>query len=113
MGTTSYTSAAELVRRVADFAQRQPEWAECIIYETLPDEQWDLTLVSQRIYGSRDEFLTVMAAAGLDSPEEELTERRLVLPTVRQLVAIKTLCGFNGSRWSRAPEQAADPIRSR
>ena len=110
---SSYTAAAELVRRVADFAQRQPEWAECVIYSTLPDERWDMTLVSQRVYGNRDEFLTVMAAAGLDGVEQELTERRLVLPTARQLVAIKALTGVVSSRWDRTAEQSADPVGTR
>jgi hypothetical protein len=110
---SGYTAVAELVRRVGDFAQRQPAWAECIVYHTLPDERWDMTLVSQRVYGNRDEFTAVMAAAGLDSVEEELTERELVLPTARQLAAIKALAGFVSSRWDRTPAQAADPVRAR
>ena len=110
---TSYTAAAELVRRVTDFAQRQPDWAECILYQTLPDERWDLTLVSWRVYGRDDEFLTVMAAAGLDSVEQELTERVVVLPTARQLAGIKALAGFSNGRFDRTAEQAADPVRTR
>ena len=97
----TYTAAAELLRRVADFAERQPEWAERITYQTLPDEAWDLTLVSQRVYGTRDEFLAVMAAAGLDSVEQELTPRRLVLPTPRQLADMKRLAGYASNLWDR------------
>lgn len=110
---SSYTAAAELVRRVGAFAQRQPEWAECIVYQTLPDERRDVTLVSQRVYGNRDEFLTVMAAAGLDSVEQELREQRLVLPTARQLAEIKALAGFKNSRWDRTEAEAADPVKAR
>lgn len=110
---TSYTAAAELVRRVRAFAQTQPEWAECLLYQTLPDERWDLTLVSQRVYGTRDEFLAVQAAAGLDSCEQELTERTLVLPTAVQLAGIKALCGFSNSRFDRTATQAADIIAAR
>lgn len=113
VGMTSYTAAAELVRRVADFSQRQPEWAECIVYETLPDERWNLPLVSWRVYGSWDEALVIMAAAGLDSVEQELTERRLVLPTAAQLQAFKTLVGFVNDRFSRSPAVAADPVGAR
>lgn len=113
VGMTSYTAAAELVRRVADFSQRQPEWADCIIYMTRPDERWDLTLVSQRVYGNRDEALVVMAAAGLDTVEQELREARLVLPTATQLARIKAQCGFVGDRWNRAPETAADSVGGR
>lgn len=109
----SYTAAARLVKLVGDFAQRQPDWAECIVYETRPDERWDMTLVSQRAYGNRDEFLAVMAAAGLDSIEQQLTERRLILPTARQLAAMKTLAGFNTNRFDRTAAQAADPVGTR
>jgi len=110
---SSYTAAATLVRLVVDFAQRQPDWADCVVYDTLPDERFDMTLVSYRVYGNRDEFLTVMAAAGLDNVAQELTERRLVLPTARQLTELKRLAGFNNSRWDRTAEQAADPVGSR
>lgn len=91
---SDYTGAAKLVQLVGAFAQRQPRWAECIIYRTKPDERWDMTLVSQRVYGNRDEFLAIMAAAGLDSVEQELTERTLVLPTARQLTSMKDRAGF-------------------
>lgn len=110
---TSYTSAAALVKAVGDFAQRQPTWAECIEYQSKPDERWDMTLVSQRVYGTRDEFLAVMAAADLDSVEQELTERLLVLPTAAQLAAIKQDVGFANSQWSRSEAQARDPLKAR
>lgn len=109
----SYSSAAELLKVVGTFAERQPTWAECIVYDTRPDERFDITLVSQRVYGNRDDFLAVMAAAGLDSVEQELTARRLVLPTLRQLEAMKAAVGFVTSRFDRSPAQVADPIRSR
>jgi hypothetical protein len=111
--TTSYTAAADLVRRVTDFAQKQPEWAECVVYETRPDERFDLTLVSQRVYGNRREFLAVMAAADLDSVEQEMTERRLILPTARQLAGMKAAARFVNDQWTRSPDVAADPLRMR
>lgn len=110
---SGYTAAATLVRLVGEFAQRQPAWAERVVYQTLPDERWDMTLTSKRVYGNRDEFLTIMAAAGLDSPEQELTERALVLPTARQLALMKERAGFKASRWDRTAEEAADPIGTR
>lgn len=102
-----------MVKLVRDFAQRQPQWAECIVYETSPDERWDISLVCQRVYGNRDDFLTILAAAGMDSVEQELTERTLVLPTQRQLDAMKSLAGFSVDPWARTPAQAADPIGTR
>lgn len=110
---SSYTAAAQLIRAVVNFSQRQPTWAECVLYYTRPDERWDLTLVSQRVYGTRDESLAVQAAAGLDSPEQELTERLLVLPTARQLAAIKADAGFVTDPKARTTAEAADPVGTR
>jgi len=111
--TTSYTAAAELYRRIREFSQTQPDWAECILYETKPDEAYNLPLVSFRVYGRRTEFVPIMAAAGLDSPEQRLKSRTLKLPTDRQLAIIKGLAGFNDDVFLRTPAQAADPLRSR
>jgi hypothetical protein len=61
---------------------------------TTPDERTDLTRVSQRVYGRRGETLTVQAAAGLDSPELEMSERLLVLPTAAQLREMKLRAGY-------------------
>ena len=110
---TSYTAAAELVRRVRHFAQTTPVWADCLLYHTMPDERRDLTLVSQRVYGTRGEFLTIMAAAGLDSVEQELTERQLVLPTPTQLAALKVLAGFNNDAFERTATTTAAILTSR
>jgi hypothetical protein len=83
-----------LYQLVRDFAVQTPAWGTAIRYHTMPDERFDLTLVSQRVYGSRLEYLVVQAAAGLDSPELELTERALVLPTASQLAAMKVRAGY-------------------
>ncbi|MFA5920161.1 MAG: hypothetical protein WC856_02570 [Methylococcaceae bacterium] len=81
-------------REVRLFAERTKPWQSAIFYTTLPDEKWDLTLVSDRVYGRRDEYLTVMAAAGLDQVEQELTQRKLVLPTEAQLLFLKHKTGY-------------------
>lgn len=79
---------------VRDFAIQTPGWGEAIRYQTMPDERFDLTLVSYRVYGRRTESLVIQAAAGLDSPELELSERALVLPTDAQLRAMKLQAGY-------------------
>jgi hypothetical protein len=84
---------------VRDFALQTPAWAEAVRYDTQPDERFDLTLVSQRVYGRRTEFLVVQAAAGLDSPELELSERRLVLPTESQLRVLKQQAGYGSPQF--------------
>ncbi len=87
-------SRNRLYQLVRDFAVQTPVWGSAIRYFTLPDERFDLTLVSQRVYGSRGETLVVQAAAGLDSPELELSERALVLPTASQLADLKVRAGY-------------------
>lgn len=81
-------------RAVRQFAVSTPVWGEAVRVFTLPEERWDVTLVSQRVYGNRDEALTIMAAAGLDRFDQELTERELVLPTAERLEQIKKATGY-------------------
>jgi hypothetical protein len=88
------TANAEFYNLIRDFAQTQPEWADHIKYFTVPDEQYDLTLVSQRVYGNRNEFFTIFAAAGLDSMEQPLRQQLLKLPTPNQLRLLKEQAGL-------------------
>lgn len=87
-------SRNRLYRLVRDFSVQTPGWGSAIRYQTMPDERYDLTLASQRVYGRRGESLVVQAAAGLDSPEHELSERLLVLPNDAQLRAMKIQAGY-------------------
>lgn len=85
-------------RAVRQFAQTAPVWEPSrVVYHTKPDERWDLTLVSQRVYGNRNEAMTVLAAAGLDRYDQELTERELVLPNAQRLAAIKQMTGYSNT----------------
>lgn len=83
-----------LFTEVRRFSQETPPWGEAVRVFTTPGERFDLTAVSQRVYGRRTETLAVQAAAGLDSPEHELTERLLVMPTAAQLRAMKLAAGY-------------------
>lgn len=82
-------AAASFIAAVRKFAVQTPGWGEAIRYQTKPDERSDITLIAQRVYGDRGEFMAVYAAAGLDTLEQELDERLLVLPTYSQLQLIK------------------------
>ena len=82
---------------VRDFSEQTPAWGEAVRYFTRPDERFDLTRVSVRVYGRTNEALVVQAAAGLDSPELELSERALVLPTPQQLRNMKIRAGYDGN----------------
>lgn len=88
-------AAKDFFREVRQFAERAQVWdAGTVWYETMPDERFDLSLVSARVYGRRDEFLAVMAAAGLDGFDQPLTERVIVLPNDLRLAQIKRATGF-------------------
>lgn len=88
-------AAKSFYREVRKFAESVKEWdGSAIWYETKPDEMYDLTLVSQRVYGRRDEVLAVMAAAGLDMPYQPLPQKRIALPSNGLLMDIKRRTGF-------------------
>lgn len=88
--------ASNFYRAVREFALTEPLYSAArLTIDTLPSERWDLTLVSRRAYGNSDEFLAVMAAAGLTRYDEELTERRIVLPSRERLAQIKALTGYS------------------
>ena len=87
-------AAKSFYREIRLFSERTQPWQQAIRYETKPDEAWDFTLVSERVYGRRDEYLTIMAAAGIDTVDQPLSQKRLVLPTPAQLYAIKRKTGF-------------------
>lgn len=92
---TDTRAAKDFYREVRTFAERSTNWnTNAVYYETLPDETYDLTLVSQRVYGRRDEYLTIMAAAGLDTVDQPLTQRRLILPSPAYLHYLKRRCNF-------------------
>lgn len=93
--------ASRFYREVRQFALTAPAWEDAVRYFTRPDERWDLTLVAERVYGSRDEYLAVMAAAGLDRLDQELTERELVLPTPDRLALIKKRTGYESTQPKR------------
>lgn len=81
---------------VRNFALTTPDWADALRYFTKPDERYKLPLVASRVYGTSNEWQVIQAAAGLDSPELELKEQRLVLPTVEQLRNLRRQAGFDG-----------------
>jgi hypothetical protein len=92
---TNTPSVAIFYKLVRSFALSTAVWDTAFRYQTNPDERYDLTLVSRRVYGRVDEFVTVMAAAGLDSVEQMLPEQLLILPTEAQLTDMKNQAKFN------------------
>ncbi len=87
-------AAKSFYKAVRLFAERTKPWQPAIFHEVLLDEIWDSTLISQRVYGSRDEFLTIMAAAGCDTVDQPIPQMTLVLPTSAQLFTMKRRAGF-------------------
>lgn len=83
-------------RTVRQFALTAPVWAsDAIRFQTTVAHRWDVTLVSQAVYGNRDEFVAVMAAAGLNRFDDQLIEQVLVLPSPQRLQVIKQQCNYD------------------
>ena len=105
-------AAAEFFRAVRSFSLKANSWdTDVVFYETKPDEKYDLSLVSRRVYGCRDEFLAVMAAAGLNSFDDPLPQKKIALPNALKLMQIKRQTGFesqSGYRDDYAPIWAVD-----
>lgn len=91
-----YTPAATaaFVKAVRAFSLSTPSWADAIRYHTKPDERRDLTVIAERVYGNRAEYMAILAAAGLDTLEQIIPEQQLVLPTPGQLMLIKRQTGY-------------------
>lgn len=90
----SSVATAAFVKAVRRFSVQTPDWGSAVRYETKPDERHDITLIAERVYGDRNEFMVIFAAAGLDTLEQVIPEQRLVLPTRAQLQAIKRDTGY-------------------
>lgn len=87
-------AAKDFYREVRLFSEQTNAWQQAVFYQTLPDEAHDLTLVSYRVYGRDDEYLAIMAAAGINTFDQPLKQQMLTLPTESQLSAIKKKTGF-------------------
>jgi hypothetical protein len=103
---TNTSAVAIFYQLVRQYALTTPAWAVTQSYQTKPDERWDLTLASRRVYGIPDEFLTIMAAAGLDSVEQEMPEQLLILPDAATLKSFKTQAKFVNLADDRTPVPA-------
>lgn len=97
-------ATAQFIKAIRTFAIQTPVWANAIRYETKPDERNDITLIAERVYGDRNEYMVIFAAAGLDTMEQVLPEQRLILPTRAQLQQIKRQTGYLTEAERRAYE---------
>lgn len=81
-----------LVRRFC--LQAKPWTRGALFIDTAPAERFDLTKISQRVYGTRHEALTIQAAAGLDHITDPLEQTTLVVPSPEKLRQLKREAGF-------------------
>lgn len=100
----SPASTASFIKAIRTFAVQTPEWANAVRYFTKPDERTDITLIAERVYGNRTEFMAIFAAAGMDTFEQTIDEQRLVLPIYGQLQLIKRQTGYLTNAEKRAYE---------
>lgn len=101
MSDINSQAAKDFFREVRQFSEQTKLWEASLTHTVMLDEIWDATLVSFRVYGTDDEFLTIMAAAGIDTVDQELPQKTLVLPTMSQLYAIKRRVGFESVAYYR------------
>lgn len=70
--------------------------------QVMPPECWDITKLSQRVYGNRHEGLACMAALGIDQANLLTEQRTGAFPTAAKLEQIKRECGYESNPDLRA-----------
>lgn len=88
------------VRRFS--ATAKANTAGILFLQVTPAECWDITKLSQRIYGNRHEGLACMAALGIDQSNLLTEQRTGAFPSAEKLVQIKRDCGYESSPALRA-----------
>lgn len=94
-------ACCRFVQLVRDFTLRLKPYQPQIRYFVKPDEIRDATKISQRVYGRREEYLVVLACAGLSTLDEPITGQWLILPTEAQLKGLKRRAGFENNHEKR------------
>ena len=88
-------AAKNFYSAIRRFSEKAKTWdKDAVFYETKPDERFDLSLVSRRVYGTPDEFLAVAASASIDTFDQPLEQKTIVLPSRSALLRIKRETGF-------------------
>ena len=99
-------NAKNFYKEVSNFSKTAKSWDLMVRYEIKPDERFDPTLISRRVYGIPDEFLAVMACAGISNFDDEIKQKTIVLPTKRLLERMKRNTGFESIAQNRANGKA-------
>lgn len=99
-------AARVFYRLVRDFSQSVQPWEAAIYHDVAPDERWDITLTARKVYDDPGEFLAVMAAAGMDTVDEPLPQKRIILPTADRLRMMKRRAGFESRGDNRSRDGA-------
>lgn len=86
MIANSYLNA---VRTHVDLLVRRSRTDKLVIYDVGTDEAHDPTLISQRVYGNRDDVNVVMLCAGTNRIGERVPVRRIYLPLPASLMMLK------------------------
>lgn len=97
--TTAYVdvnsqAARVFFKLVSNFSKSAKIWDDAIFYDVLPDELYDITLISRRVYGRPDEYVAVMACLGIDSVDVSFEQKQVAFPSESKLAQFKYKSGF-------------------
>lgn len=87
-------AAKNFYKEIRKFALNTKPWDIAVRHEVRPDEINNAMLISMRVYGRNDEFIAVIAAAGLNTTDDEFEYGIITLPNNEQLNRIKFKVGF-------------------
>lgn len=78
-----------------------------LTHDVKPDEIHDITLISERVYGHREEYLAVLASYGASFVVLPIEQKTITLPTPEALIRIKRETGFESMNQLR---QDGEPV---
>jgi|JI6StandDraft_1071083.scaffolds.fasta_scaffold240519_2 hypothetical protein len=90
MSSNAYRTA--IIQLIAQLRARGQS-GQYILYQVMPDELNDPTLISWRAYSTRNHADVVMISAGLSSIDEPVPEGELLLPLGVVVAQLKRLYG--------------------
>ena len=84
------------VRTHVDLLVRRSRTDKLVIYDIGSDEVHDPTLISQRVYGSRDHTDIIMLCAGMNRIGEALSRHRIYLPAATTVMMLRKIHAQDG-----------------
>lgn len=87
------------IRRVIELNKNKTNFNQKLFqYEIGVDETWDHSLISQRVYKTREHSDVVRIAAGASYFHEKLEQKIILLPALAEIIRLRREYGVNNAQ---------------